>query len=261
VKALSWSAHGLLASGSHDRTVKIWSCTDGALQELFTLRQTGPVRWLAFHPDGVRLFVLLERESAVRVWHFDRLLARLEDMGLGTGLSPTRKIPLPPLAPVVPPDQPIIEPPSSSNGLKAELYDDMELQRCVKIRYDAKIDQRWGNKAPDPLLPTREFSMRWTGWLKAPNPGKYTLQLESDEGARLWLDGKRLIDRWQSAAGKLQVEVELTGQPQALRIELMNLGGSAFIHFRWAQKGKAMQTVPYEALFHEAMSKCGKDEL
>jgi hypothetical protein len=259
VKALSWSANGLLASGSHDRSVKLWTCADGALQELLTLRQPGPVRWLAFHPDGVRLFVLLERESAVRVWHLDRLFARLTEMGLGAGLSPIRDIPLAPPAPEVPPDQPVVEPPSSPNGLKAELFDDMELLRCVKIRYDAKVDWRSGNKAPDSLLRNSEFSIRWTGWLKAPNSGKYTLQLESDEGARLWLDGKRLVDRWQNSSGKDQVEVELTGQPQPLRIEFMNLGGNAFIHFRWAQKGKAMQTVPSEALFHEVVSKRGKD--
>jgi WD40 repeat protein/tRNA A-37 threonylcarbamoyl transferase component Bud32 len=73
---------GLLASGSRDRSVRLWRCDEERLDPLLTLRMPGPVRSLAFHPDGVRLFVLLERETALRVWHLDRLRARLDSLGL-----------------------------------------------------------------------------------------------------------------------------------------------------------------------------------
>ncbi len=80
-------AGGLLASGSRDHTVCLWCCDGGRLDLLLTLWMPGPVRSVAFHPDGVRLFVLLERERAVRVWHLDRLRARLEPLGLAVGLE------------------------------------------------------------------------------------------------------------------------------------------------------------------------------
>jgi WD40 repeat protein len=87
VTSLSWWGDRLLATGSRDRTVKLWRCDGGALTELLTLYQPAAVRWLAFHPDGVRLFVLLDGERAVRVWHLDRLRAALADLGLGDGLE------------------------------------------------------------------------------------------------------------------------------------------------------------------------------
>jgi WD40 repeat protein len=83
VVALAFAGSCLLASGSRDRRVKLWHCEGGTLRELMTLPMPAPVRWLAFHPDGVRLFVLLERERAVRVWHLDRLRDRLRHLGLG----------------------------------------------------------------------------------------------------------------------------------------------------------------------------------
>ncbi len=99
VTALSWSGERLLASGSRDRTVKLWRCDDGVLTELVTLRQPVPVRWLGFHPDGVRLYVLLEGERALRVWHLDRLRDRLTETGLGAGLEIVQARPLSPDAP------------------------------------------------------------------------------------------------------------------------------------------------------------------
>jgi WD40 repeat protein len=85
VRALAWSG-GLLASGSRDRSLKFWVYEDGELRELLALSQPSAVRWLAFHPGGGRLFVLLEGERAVRVVHLDRLFAGLNEMGLGAGL-------------------------------------------------------------------------------------------------------------------------------------------------------------------------------
>ena len=86
----------------------------------------------------------------------------------------------------------------------------------------------------------------------APRPGRYTLQLDSDDGSRLWLDGKRVIDRWQTYSGTHQVEVELSGQPQALRIDYFDIVGGALIHLNWAREGGvALQPVPTSCLFHD----------
>jgi hypothetical protein len=100
VRAVSWSGR-LLASGSLDGTVKLWLEDTGTLTELLTLRQPAGVRWLGFHRDGVRLFVLLDRERAVRVWHLDRLRARLSALGLGVGLEAIEAKTLPPAATAV----------------------------------------------------------------------------------------------------------------------------------------------------------------
>lgn len=79
--AQSFTKTGLLASGSRDRTVRLWRWNEG-LSEVLILPMPGAVNWLGLHPDGDRLFVLLERERAVRVRHLDRLRVRLAALGL-----------------------------------------------------------------------------------------------------------------------------------------------------------------------------------
>jgi formylglycine-generating enzyme required for sulfatase activity len=134
------------------------------------------------------------------------------------------------------------------------LFADTDLQHCFKVRSDPQIDFNWGEGPPDPLLPKDFFSIRWTGWLKAPRPGKYTLRLDADDGARLWLDRRLLISRWQWPWTKSdQVEVELTtDRPHELRVEYFDGIGNASVRLSWAQKdGFGMQPVPTSALFHD----------
>jgi WD40 repeat protein len=71
-----------LASGSRDRTVKLWDCGPGGMTEYLTFRTAGPVRSLAFTPDGANLAILLERERAVRVWRLGRLRERFVQLGI-----------------------------------------------------------------------------------------------------------------------------------------------------------------------------------
>jgi WD40 repeat protein len=252
VEALAFGGDRLLASGGRDRTIRLWRCDGSTLRELLTLRTSAPVRWLAFHPDGVRLFVLLDQERAVRVWHLDRLRTRLDALGLGRDLELLEPAPLPPPVPVARPPDPVVDAPKGPNGLHGELFADMHLQRCVKVRYDAPLAWFWGRGSPDPVLPSDCFSARWTGWLKAPAAGRYRFRLESDDGARLWLDGRLLIDRWQEGAGWHEADVDLSGRPHAVRIEYFQGTGPAGLCFSWAQAhGFSMQPVPASALFHD----------
>ncbi|MFO0928707.1 MAG: hypothetical protein U0736_17075 [Gemmataceae bacterium] len=57
----------------------------GKLEPLCTLTvpQSRPVRQVLFSPDGARLYVLGERETAVQCWDLARLRARLGELALG----------------------------------------------------------------------------------------------------------------------------------------------------------------------------------
>ncbi|SFN03852.1 beta-glucosidase [Chryseobacterium oleae] len=65
-------------------------------------------------------------------------------------------------------------------------------------RQDEQINFKWTLYSPDPeKLQTDNYSIRWTGKLKAPESGKYQLGLRGNDGFRLYLNGKPVIEQWE----------------------------------------------------------------
>jgi len=81
-------------------------------------------------------------------------------------------------------------------GLTAEYYNDMELGVFYKSRIDRTIDFSWGRGSPFPGWRKDHFSVRWSGFLRLPEAGHYEIYVHVDDGARLTLDDKLLIDDW-----------------------------------------------------------------
>lgn len=85
-------------------------------------------------------------------------------------------------------------------GLKAEYFDNTKLQGTPKVRKEEWINFEPANQAPDPFLPKSPLSVRWTGKLRPTVTGQYTFSFTSDDGCRLSVDGKMLIDTWRGHA-------------------------------------------------------------
>ena len=107
------------------------------------------------------------------------------------------------------------------DGLKADYYDGHDFEKLVLSRHDASIDFNWHQRSPAANLPPEDFSVRWTGWLVPPTTGRYVLHISVDDGMRLWLDGRQLLNDWRGQPLSFyQVEVELqAGRPYALRVD------------------------------------------
>lgn len=82
-------------------------------------------------------------------------------------------------------------------GLKAEYFNNMRLEGEPVVRKEGWINFEPANQAPDPFLPASPLSIRWTGKLKPPVTGNYTFSFSYDDGARLSIDGKMLVDKWR----------------------------------------------------------------
>lgn len=138
-------------------------------------------------------------------------------------------------------------------ALKAELFRGGGLQIPLRTRWDRRIDQFWHFGPPADDMPSDQFSIRWTGKLKAPAPGRYRLILCSDDGARLWLDGRPLIDSWTpNNVRRNEVDVELSDAPADLKIEYFEYEHMAFASLRWARldgsTASEEEVIPPEAL-------------
>jgi hypothetical protein len=139
------------------------------------------------------------------------------------------------------------------NGLRAELFvGEPPLTNKRTTRIDPQVNFLWGEGTPDLSMPAEHFSIRWTGWLKAPRPGRYRLITASDDGVRVWLDDRLIIDLWRGQfLTRGAAEVELNDRAHALRIEYFEAVSTASMSFRWQQVGGfPEEAVPPTALFH-----------
>ncbi len=81
-------------------------------------------------------------------------------------------------------------------GLEAILYGDRDLSREVLRRRDATLDFNWGEGTAAEGLPANQWSGRWSGRIQVPRTGDYRLRTKADDGVRVWLDGRLVIDDW-----------------------------------------------------------------
>jgi WD40 repeat protein len=78
-QAIAFGPGGWFATGSADRTMKLWDATG---QPIFTVRHGSGLRKLSISTDGTLLTVSFEQERAVRRWHLDRLQTAVMQLGL-----------------------------------------------------------------------------------------------------------------------------------------------------------------------------------
>lgn len=121
-------------------------------------------------------------------------------------------------------------------NLKGEYFDNDKLQGAPKVtRNDLQLAFDWGNGSPDPALPNDHFSARWMGQIVPEKSGDYTIALTGDDGVRLWIDGKLLVDDWSEHAphttqAPLHVEA---GVPLAIKLEYFESSGQASVQLGW----------------------------
>lgn len=146
------------------------------------------------------------------------------------------------------------ERPAAGHGLFGEYFAGRSFRSLMLTREDNALDFRWGDDSiPHPSLsPTtgREFSIRWTARLKAEHSEKYQLVANADDGVRVYLGEKLIIDRWMDqAASEALAEVDLVaGQEYALKIEYYNGAGPGQISLAWQSASTPRQIIPSENL-------------
>jgi hypothetical protein len=109
---------------------------------------------------------------------------------------------------------------------------------------------------PDPKA--TDFSARWNGFVQTDVDGEHTFRLVRNNGVRLWVGGKLIIDDWANRSGKGDINGVATlkaGERVAIRLEYVQLKGDGVTMLRWNKPGMAFwyfPTLPTERLFPEA---------
>jgi beta-glucosidase len=124
----------------------------------------------------------------------------------------------------------------SSAGLRGEYYDNNRLEGAPRlVRSDAAIDFGWTLNSPAPGIPFDWYSARWTGTLTVPPIGVRRLGVEGNDGYRLWLDDRLIMDNWTKRSfGKRLVDVRLApGSQHAIKLEYFESTGNARRKLVW----------------------------
>ena len=97
------------------------------------------------------------------------------------------------------------------SGVTGRYWADIELRGDSELeRTDPVIDFLWTLSSPGPGISSDWYSARWTGRLRAPVTGVTRLGVAGNDGYRLWLDGKLILDNWRKrSVGTELAEVDL----------------------------------------------------
>lgn len=126
-------------------------------------------------------------------------------------------------------------------GLTGEYFNNINLEGAPKLKkVDTNINFKWWNEKPDPELENDNFSVRWTGYIKAPKTGEYTFTVSSDDGTRLYLDDRLMVDDWNDHAVEARsCRVTLNAnEPTKIVLEYYEHGGDAVAILSWKIPGE-----------------------
>ena len=145
-------------------------------------------------------------------------------------------------------------------GVKAEYFNNTSVSGDPELtRTDPGIDFNWGDPGgPGTPIGVDGFSARWTADLEAPRTETFRFITNSDDGVRLWLDGKLLIDNWtdHSPTENIAVVNLVGGRIYALRMEYYEQGGGAVASLAWESPSISRQIIPAGPLQWPLLSRC-----
>lgn len=123
---------------------------------------------------------------------------------------------------------------------RGEYYNNPNLEGSpVLIRNDEAVLFGWGPDSPGSDVPADNFSARWTRDLHF-SAGTYRFEVLVDDGARLWIDERLVIDRWRTGPPETySAEVTLSEGPHRVRLEYFEYIYDAQVHLKWEHVGEA----------------------
>ncbi len=120
----------------------------------------------------------------------------------------------------------------------ARYWNNMELSGDpVLERQESEINHDWGDRRPADPVNRDQFSARWTRTVNF-DAATYRFTATSDDGIRVWVDDRIVIDRWYDhPAETFTSDVSLTAGEHRVKVEYYENRGEAVAKLSWSKLG------------------------
>jgi hypothetical protein len=143
--------------------------------------------------------------------------------------------------------------PVTGDGLAATYFDNKDFTGKSLSRTDAGVNFNWSTGAPVSGFGSDTFSVRWSGYVVPTQTQTYTFSALVDDGARLWVNNKLLVDKLTAKAGEYSGSIALTaGQAYTIKMEYVENTGKAQAKLSWSTPTLAKQVIPQSQLYTTA---------
>ncbi len=159
------------------------------------------------------------------------------------------------------PNEPIGDvyfPELGANGLVAEYYLLNEADLSFGEQKSTYIEKNINYPDASKLIAERagvvnRVATRWTGRIVAPESGYYIFSAYSDNGIRLYIDGKMMLDWWVTQWDIEQISEEIyleAGVPHEFTFEWLEDSGGAHVILRWENDSRVIKKpIPASAFY------------
>jgi len=112
-------------------------------------------------------------------------------------------------------------PDGETQGLKTEFFNNLDLSgEPVLERVDSIIEEWWGGAGPATgKVDPSQFSVRWTGTYTSPESGETLFVINNTGTARVWLDGKLILDNEIGIMTNSTYDFETMGDQAQISLE------------------------------------------
>jgi uncharacterized repeat protein (TIGR03806 family) len=118
-------------------------------------------------------------------------------------------------------------------------------------RVDPTINFNWDTGSPDPSISVDHFITRWTGSVQPQFNETYTFYTTTDDGVRLWVNGRLLIDEWVDQ-GPTEWSGSITlaaHQRYNIQMDYYEDGGGAAASLSWSSPSTTKAIIPQTQLY------------
>ena len=150
----------------------------------------------------------------------------------------------------------LIDKDGNPGGLTTEFYNGIDFDTLVTTDVRKQIDFDWNDGVSRPEgIHQHYYSIKFSGKIEAPETGKYTFLTTSNDGIRVVIDGKTVIENWTPHGATVDMgDIELEkGKKYDITVDYFQTLGGAVTKLTWikpsvAAKLKAKELPPVKSV-------------